>query len=1039
MSTQEINSETVGFRLSPQQAWLQDAEAGRSVVQCAAVLAGPVREADLKAALQVCSTRHEILRTTFPRPAGMRDRSQVIHDSLALEWRVQSEDTESGLLDHASLAALLAGEAQRGFDLERGPLLRALLLSSEGSPGLIALTAYAGCADAASLLVILAELTGNQGGEAEPVQYADYAEWRHELIAGEDEQAVDGRALWRAQAEQRPPVPRLLLVGTGTPGNGALPVEVPFTPVELDGLRAAAAAAGVAVPVFLEACWHAVIARLTDSTEVTLAGWCDGRTQPDLDGAVGPYAQPVAISSRLQSDTSLAEVLDQVRRARAEGARWQDFASPEDIGALTAGAVGGFAHFELPPNPPGVLEIAALNAAPGMSLLLSVRSCGEQLRVELRADPASFGPAEASELATRFHALLSGAMADPSRPVALLPLADAHEREAILADAVGPAPDEDAGILFHHGFEQRATSAPSAPAVAGATGRLSYGELNARANRLAHLLRDAGVGRGDVVGLAMERTPALLVAVLGILKAGGAYLPLNYDHPAARIAHQLSESKSRVLVTEEHLLARLPEFAGQVVCLDRDRERIAAFAEEDPEPVAGLDDVAYVIYTSGSTGLPKGVAVTHRNLANYAAHMSRRLTEGSEAAAGLRFGVVSAISTDLGNTCIFPALLSGGSVRLISPGASMDGESMAGELGDDRLDVLKITPSHLRALIAGENGPAILPRRWLVTGGEALSWELVQRIRELSPDVGILNHYGPTECTIGCCAYEVGQPRADAATVPIGRPLAGSTAYVLDRRLEPLAPGIPGELCVGGAGVAAGYIGTAPDAAESTGPFVSDPFSAEPGRMYRTGDRVRRLHDGTIEFLGRIDDQVKIRGFRIEPGEIETVLARHPAVRQAAVVPEPDDRGELRLVAYISASGEPTVDELQAHLSTSLPEYMVPAAFAKLDSLPFTPSGKIDRKALASLATAEMRREAQYVAPRDAIEEQIAGIWSELLGTDQVGVFDDFFALGGHSLLATQAIMRIRREHADIPLRALLAAPTVATLADVVRGGPIRE
>ena len=368
-------------------------------------------------------------------------------------------------------------------------------------------------------------------------------------------------------------------------------------------------------------------------------------------------------------------------------------------------------------------------------------------------------------------------------------------------------------------------------------------------------------------------------------------------------------------------------------------------------------------------------------------------------------------------------------MQLISPDASMDGEAFGAELIQGPLDVLKITPSHLRALLAGPGGERVLPRTRLVVGGEALSWELVEQVGAIAPACRILNHYGPTEATIGCCAYPVEATRADAATVPIGRPLAGVRAYVLDRALQPLPAGVPGELCVAGAGVAAGYVGRA----SARVPFVDDPFGAGSGRMYRTGDRARCLRDGTIEFLGRLDEQVKVRGFRIEPGEIEAVLARHPAIRQAAVVPEPDDRGEIRLVAYISASAEPSVEELQAYLGESLPDYMVPASFATLDALPFTPSGKIDRKALAGIAAVETRREAEFVAPRDELEREIAGIWGELLGTDRVGVNDDFFALGGHSLLATQAIMRIRRLHGDIPLRALLAAPTVATLAEVVR------
>lgn len=364
-------------------------------------------------------------------------------------------------------------------------------------------------------------------------------------------------------------------------------------------------------------------------------------------------------------------------------------------------------------------------------------------------------------------------------------------------------------------------------------------------------------------------------------------------------------------------------------------------------------------------------------------------------------------------------------MRVVSVPASMDATTLAAELGAPA-DAMKITPSHLRALIAGGTESAALPSRWLVLGGEALSWELVQQVRAASPQLRILNHYGPTETTVGCCAYPVGDRRTDALTVPIGFPLAGYRAYVLDANLEPVPIGVPGELCIGGAGVAAGYVGT------NGGAFLEDPFAAG-SRIYRTGDRVRRLRDGALEFLGRLDDQVKIRGYRVEPGEIEAALMTHPAIRHAAVNAEADERGELRLVAYIAPSDSPSPEELQALLARSLPDYMVPSAFATLATLPFTPSGKIDRAALPGLAEVQTRRATDSVAPRDEIESEIAAIWASLLGVEEVGVFDDFFSLGGHSLMATQAIMRIRRRYGDIPLRALLAAPTVAALADVVR------
>ncbi len=1035
MSAQESSSETVGFRLSPQQEWLLADE--RGVVQCAAAVTGVVDRDGLQAAWAALMARYEILRTTFPRPAGMRNRTQIVHDAVLPGWRTEPSAGDSP----AGLGDVLAREAAAGFDLDQGPLIRGLMLESEAGTATLVLSAHPACVDAFSLREILHELIiGERAGEsAEPIQYADYAEWRHELTSGDEPEAADGRRFWSEQAASWPSAPRLLFAASGSEPSGWRSVPIAFDSAQAAAIEAAGQEAGLDGPAFLEACWHALLARVTGTADVLVAGWCDGRAQPDLEGAIGAYAQPVPVQSRLEADTTLSEVLDQVRRSRAEGVRWQDYAGAEDLQRLCTQASAGFAPPSIAGAQPSGTELQTVSVPAQSPLLLAVGLRDEDLQAELWYDPAIHSAQDAADLARRVHTLALSGAAQPATPVARLALTDSEERRRLQAQAVGPAPGPGADIPVHRGFERQAALTPDRPAVAGRGAELSYAELNAAANRLGHLLRDSGVGRNVTVGLCLHRTPRLLEAVLAILKAGGAYVPLNYEHPPARIAHQLAEAGAKVLISEEGLLDRLPDFDGELVCIDRDAARIAAFPEEDPEPVTEAGDLVYVMYTSGSTGLPKGVAVTHGNLANYADCLAARLEPGEDGS--MRFGVVSAISTDLGNTCIFPPLISGGCVQLITPEAAMDADALVAECGGARLDVLKITPSHLGALLVGEHAVDALPRRWLVLGGEALSWELVARLRGLDTGCRILNHYGPTETTIGCCANEVGDVRQDAATVPIGRPLAGVRAYVLDAGLELAAPGVPGELCIAGAGVAAGYIGgSAPEGGGEgqgggEGPFQPDPFAdrALGERMYRTGDRARYLRDGAIEFLGRVDDQVKIRGFRVEPGEIETVLGRHPDVRQAAVVPEPDERGELRLVAYLATSADPSVEDLQAFLAESLPEYMVPSAFATLDSMPFTPSGKIDRRALAELASVQTRREAEYVAPRDEVEEQIASIWAQLLGVERVGVFDDFFALGGHSLLATQAIMRIRREHGNIPLRALLAAPTVAALAEVVR------
>ena len=1034
---QESKLDTVGFRISPQQEHLLAAGEPAAVVQCAARLNGSVDATRVRAAVEQLVQRHEILRTAFVRPAGMRVAQQMVAEQSPPAWTAEQSSASELLRDSDALAAVLAREAERGLDPERGPLLRARLIARGEEPGLLVLTALAVCADAASLLLALEEVgeyCENREPREEPIQYADYAEWRHELIGGAEPEAAEGRAFWRDH-EQQPSEQLRPLLGRSQPVRPHAALRVPVKlESDLDEIQRAASTAGVTVSVFLEAAWHALIARLSGTSELLVAGWFDGRLQPDLARAVGPYAQPVPVRSRYSDDTSFAEVLDQLRRARAEAAGWQDYGSAAELEAITQRAGIGFAAVTIQPSTGAIADVVALNLAPApLALALSARVSGDRVDLELGYDPEAFERQDVEELGWRFALLLSSALADPACRVARLAITDAEERGRIIAAAAGPEPAPGASTPIISGFEQQSRLTPDRLAVASAAGDLTYAELNAAANRLAHRLRELGAGPRSAIALCMERSSSMLTALLAILKAGGAYLPLNYEHPRARLAHQLSQAQVRIVLTEEHLEDRLPAFDGTVLAVDRDAAVIAGYPDTDLGDVPALDDPVYVMYTSGSTGTPKGVVVTHGNLANYAAYIAERIgREDPGAPEGLRFGVVSAISTDLGNTSIFPALVSGGCVHLVSLEASMDGQALVAELGARRLDVLKITPSHLDVLLSDERARDLLPRRWLVIGGEALSWEMVKRIRGWAPECRILNHYGPTEATIGCCTYEVsGSPRLDCATVPIGSAIGGVRAYVLDSRLEPLPPGWAGELCIAGAGVADGYVGDGPG---GDGPFVSEPFpGARSARMYRTGDRVRQLRDGQLEFLGRLDEQLKIRGFRVEPGEIESALNLHQGVRHAAVVPEQDDQGQPRLVAYLVGTGQLTVEELSSFLGESLPSYMVPSKFATLDALPLTPSGKVDRRALAGLAEVLTRRQARYLAPRSPLEQTLVDIWAGLLGVERVGIEDDFFALGGHSLLAAQVVATVRSDFAvDLPLHSLFTFPTVASLASEI-------
>ena len=982
---QEPGAGPAGFRLSPQQEQLwQAGEPAPLLARCSVDLGG-AGEAAARTALAALLDRHEILRTTFVRRPGMKLPSQVIHDRLE------------------------TGRDEAEIDLAAGPVVVAAF-SETGGESRLALTLPAACADARSLVVLATELrealAGREGaGGGEPVQYADYAEWRSEVLSSAE--PVEAAALPASPA--LPFAPR--------DASAAGPVRAVALALDGAAIVRGAEACRASEAAFLEACWHACLARVAGEETVVVGTVLDGRANAELATAIGPYAQALPLASTIEETTSLVELVDRVARARLKLEQQQDGADAAVLADTARRCSIGFSSVEVP----GSAGIGSLVAAPVPFLAELVWIGGDARRAELHVAPALVESGTADLLAQTLAAIVAGGAADPDAAVLDLPVTAADGPRAAFAGT----PARGDGETVAARFERMVAEAPHADAVVAADGTLSYAELNARANRLAHRLRSLGVGRGSVVSLCMERSTHSIVALLATLKAGGAYLPLNFEHPPARLAHQIAEAESRVLLAESSVADRLPPFDRDLVVVDAD-ESLGEEPDSDPPHVNDADDLVYVMYTSGSTGTPKGAGITHRNLVNYAAGVLDRL--GPDGGDRATFGAVSALSTDLGNTSIFAALLGGGTLHLVPPADALDGERFAAYVRANPLDVLKITPSHLRTLLDAGEPAAVLPRRWLVLGGEALPWQLADRIEEARPQCRILNHYGPTETTVGTCTFEVDSGSRQGATVPIGTPLPGTHAYVVDRQLRLVPPGVPGELCIGGVGVARGYVGR-PD--ETAARFVPDPFADEPdARMYRTGDRVRALADGSIEFLGRVDDQVKIRGYRVEPGEVERVLAAHPAVRQAAVVARADADGGNELLAYVVHARDASTDELQRFLRDSVPAYMVPSRFVRVDALPLTPSGKIDRRSLPD--PGELEREVEYVAPRTPLEEELARIWEDLLGVERVGVNDDFFALGGHSLLATQAVIRIRNAVADIPLHSLFNAPTVAALAQAI-------
>jgi amino acid adenylation domain-containing protein len=1018
--------------LGQEQLWTAEPHGPTGRIQPLLTLHGPVDSAQVQAALRSVVARHELLRTTFIREPGTRMPVQEIHPALEPNWReldLRAAAPEEG---QTRLAEALADERRAPIDFIHGPVVRALFAIHGEAEHVLALTLSELHADRASVRGLASDLLHYLGAGDEPLdeplQYADFAAWQRDLATADDDAA---RAARRWLAERNGASPGLPFTTMVSPASATEAVSVELSDGTLSALLAETQRADVTDDLFALATWYVLLARATGQEDVVV-GVCGPLSEsPDLDGAIGPFGWVLPLRAEVGPDTSFAGLLDSLAAERRSLAEHEAYAS----GELGDGLTTGFAAVESCQLGNGDLRISVDAVAvhsPQWPLWLEWDGSHAPASARIHFDPEALSRQRAEQLARWFARLLDAFARAPHAPVAQPHLLVGAEVDAVIRD-FNDTGETAPAVRVHELIADQAARHPDRAAVTDGRESLSFGELDRRSNQLAHRLKAAGVGVGSTVGLCTDRSPDMVVGLLGILKAGAAYVPLHPEHPAVRLKAQLEVAGAQALVTQAPLLAALPEVAAATMCLDRDRTELDSLPSTPPLPDEGTpDDLAYVIFTSGSTGAPKGVAVTHRSLAGYAIEIGRRLGAIDEP---VSFGLVTSIATDLGNTSVFGALASGGQLVLVDAVAAADPFQLAERLAATPVDVLKITPSHLRALLSGSEQPT-LPRRWLVIGGEVLSWDLAAAVGRVS-DTAIMNHYGPTEATVGCCATPVTDElrRYEPASVPIGRPLSGAACYILNGALRPVPVGVPGRLFVGGDGVARGYVGEVELTAER---FLPDPFASlrlggenADARMYDSGDLARWLPDGTIEFLGRVDDQVKIRGFRVEPGEIEAVLRAHVCVSEAIVTVGAEPAGEPRLIAYFTASAPVSLAELRGHLRERLPEHMVPATYVEINAVPRTASGKVDKRALPQPSTAASSPQGRpYVAPRTSTEESVGAIWQEMLGVERVGVADDFFELGGHSLLGAGVVAQLRSEFGvELPLHALFVSPTVEALA----------
>ncbi|WP_107420956.1 non-ribosomal peptide synthetase [Streptomyces sp. CB03234] len=992
--------------------------------QIALDLRGELDTGALRDAARAVLHRHDSLRAAF-RPGARGQSLAVIPRDVELPWH---ESDLTGL-DPAERAAELdrvtaAGLAHR-FDPRRPPLLRFTLIKHGEQAQRLLLTSHHILFDGWSGPVVLAELFELYGNGADAgklpaiTPYKEYLAW----LAGQDRDAAE--AAWR---EALAGLDEPALVAPADPGRAPLrprSLHVALTEEATAALTAAARRCGLTKNTVVQGAWGLLLAGLTGRDDVVFGETVNGRPAelPGVGTMVGLFINTLPVRVRIRREDTLLTLFTRLQDQQAallphKYLGLTDIQRTTGTGTLfdTSTDFDNYPvdaeHLEDSAQGLGIVD-AAIQDGTHYPLQLGASDNGRVLSLKLDYRPDLFDDDSARALGERLRTVLELFTADPAQPAGTLDLLDAAERQRILVewnDTARAVPDGDVAALFR----AQAARTPDAPAVVHDGTTLTYRELDERSDRLAGRLAACGVGPETPVGTLLERSASLPVALLAVLKAGGAYVPLRVNDPAARLRRIVTDTGAPVVLADAALTGRAAGLGVTVLAADED------LPGEAPRPAVHTAQRAYIMYTSGSTGLPKGVEVTHRDIAELA--FDRRWENGAHQ----RVLLHSPVAFDASTYELWVPLLTGGTV-VVAPAGDLGVADLERILAAERVTGLWLTAGLFR-LVAEESPGALGTVREVWTGGDVVPAEAVRRVRAACPGTVVCNGYGPTETTTFALSHALGTDAPVPARIPIGRPLDNMRAYVLDGSLRPVPAGVEGELYLAGAGLARGYTGRP---ALTAGRFTADPFGPAGARMYRTGDLARWTRDGVVEFAGRADDQIKLRGFRIEPGEIEDRLAGHPAVAQSTVVVREDRPGDKRLVGYVVPAGpgdeDALAESLKEHLAAGLPDYMVPSALVLIAALPLTANGKVDRRALPAPdhGPAGERR-----APRDERETVLTALYADLLGVPDVGIDDHFFELGGHSLLATRLVNRIRTAlGVEVPVRAVFEDPTPAALA----------
>ncbi|MBP1122769.1 MULTISPECIES: non-ribosomal peptide synthetase [Pseudomonas] len=1011
--------------------WQLDPENTAYIIPAALRLRGSLDIAALEHSFSALIARHETLRTTF-RQQG-EHAVQVIHAPRALTLSVES------LPSGQSLEACVQQEMQRPFDLEQGPLLRVRLLNLNTDEHVLILTQHHIVSDGWSMPIMVDELVRlyegySQGREvsltALELQYADYALWQRTWMeAGEQARQLD---YWKQQLGDQQPILEL-------PADYPRPVvqshagarlAVELEPALIDGLKQVSRQQGVTLFMLLLASFQSMLHRHSGQSDIRVGVPIANRNRAETEGLIGFFVNTQVLRAEFDVHTTFNELLQQVKHTALQAQAHQELPFEQLVEALQP-------HRSLSHSP--LFQVmfnhqsqasADVRALPGLQveallpdsypaqfdLTLNTAEHDGGLSAGLTYATALFDPRTIERMAGHWLALLQAICANAAQRIAEVPMLDRAERQQILHDWNATAADFPSEDCLHSLIEAQVRATPDAPALIFAAEQMSYAQLNARANQLAHRLRESGVGPDVLVGICVERSLQLVIGLLAIIKAGGAYVPLDPDYPEDRLAYMMQDSGIGLLLTQTALLERLPvSHQVQSLCLDQDGDWLEDYSTANPVNLSHPLNLAYVIYTSGSTGKPKGAGNSHRALVNRLHWMQKAYAlDGSDTVLQK-----TPFSFDVSVWEFFWPLMTGARLAVALPGDHRDPERLVQTIREHQVTTLHFVPSMLQAFLTHPQVESCNTLRRVVCSGEALPAELAAQVLKRLPQAGLYNLYGPTEAAIDVTHWTC--TTDDVLSVPIGRPIDNLKTHILDDGLLPAAQGVVAELYLGGVGLARGYHNRAALTAER---FVPDPFDEQGGgRLYRTGDLARYRDAGVIDYAGRIDHQVKIRGLRIELGEIEACLLEHDSVNEAVVI-DVDGPSGKQLAAYLVVEhhDDQLRDALKAFLKESLPDYMVPTHFIILDRMPLSANGKLDRKALPKPDASQLQR--QYVAPSTEQEQQMAVIWADVLKVERVGLSDDFFELGGHSLLATQLISRIHTGLGiDIPLRLIFEKP----------------